>query len=1472
MKQLVDKLYKIGIRIKAKDGELQIKAPKGVLTKEIMQEIKLYKQDLIAMLSGSEAVTIPKAPTQTSYPTTAAQTRMWILHKMQESSAAYTIRLSFEVAGQLETQLLQKAFAYLLERHEILRTSFAEAANNQIVQKIHTADEVTLPVTVAKVADEAEVITGINALYAHSFSLSEAPLWKAIIFQVNETRHVISLSMHHIISDGWSMEIFVKELIYVYDCIKQQKTIDVPPLAIQYKDYAVWSQQQANETHKSYWKTKFSGEIPKLQMPSFQERPKVKTYTGATLVHDFPKTFTTQLEAFTAQEDISVFMLLVVGINILCHKYSGANDIILGTPIANRAHADLQSQIGLYLNTLAIRTTIDVNSTVKECIAQQKKSLTASYAHQTYPFDQLVDELSLERDTSRSPLFDVMVVLHNQQALFQDSSQFVEGLTLQPYSKSEKNTSQFDFTFDFFKSEQLQLQLNYNTDLYQAAQVRRMMEHLEHILGEIISNPSQKISEIQYLSKKETFQLLHEFNDTKLAYNTSQTIIDRFEDAVTKTPEKIAVISNDKKLTYAELHEKSNQLANYIQSQAPKNDQVIALCVDRSLEMMIGILGILKSGNQYLPIDSSHPESRIQYILQDSQASLVLTKKEITSFIDFSARCTLVYFDEPTIWETSAANIMQKISKNAYIIYTSGTTGNPKGVAISHQNLVNFFIALDREFGAAAAEDIWLAITNISFDISILELLWTLTRSNTVVIQPDRPVVTETIEVPDFSLFYFAAQDATSNPDKYNLLLKGAEIADAYNFSGIWVPERHFHNFGDPYPNPSVAAAAVAVKTEKVTIRSGSVVLPLHDPIRVAEEWSMVDHLSKGRVELSIASGWNPNDFVLAPENYVERHKIMRENIQTLSKLWKGESIKRINGKGDEIDVELHPKPIQDTLEIWITAAGSIKTFEYAGEIGANILTHLLGQNTEELREKIQAYRNALKANHYDPASKKVALMLHTFVSDDETFVRNTVETPFKEYLRQSANLIKPLAEAANLDIENDMDTVINMAFDRYYHSSGLFGTPTSCMSKVKMFKSIGIDEIACLIDYGIDETVVLDNLQNISKLSELMQKQQRRAAYFTERRQRQWSIPKIIEKYAVNQLQTTPSLLQEILLSEGGKTALQQLKTLLVGGEALPAELANTLLDIRQKPLYNMYGPTETTIWSSYKKVDTKDTVTIGKPLANTCMYVINEARQLCPVGVVGELCIGGDGVASGYVGREALTAKKFIANPFAINTQFPTLYKTGDLARWLPSGELECLGRIDDQVKINGHRIEIGEIENTLNQFSGITQAVVVFNTKIQDLVVHVLANAMYDETIVRNNMRSKLPSYMLPKHYYEVDEFPLNQNGKIQRKVLAERDITTYITTKYEAPRNDLDAQIVSIWEEILNLSDIGITQEFFELGGNSLKGMFLINKINEQFGVELNLLDMFSHTQIKSLSDFVQQKLDSIQKTYSNEIIL
>ncbi len=347
----------------------------------------------------------------------------------------------------------------------------------------------------------------------------------------------------------------------------------------------------------------------------------------------------------------------------------------------------------------------------------------------------------------------------------------------------------------------------------------------------------------------------------------------------------------------------------------------------------------------------------------------------------------------------------------------------------------------------------------------------------------------------DFSLFYFASADVGEYSDKYRLLIEGAKFADTHGFAAVWTPERHFHEFGGLYPNPSVTSAAIATVTERIQIRAGSVVLPLHDPLRVAEEWAVVDNLSNGRAAVSFASGWQPNDFVIAPENYANRKEVMLRGIETMRRLWRGEKVQRRDGNGIEIEVRILPRPIQRELPIWVTAAGSPETFRLAGEIGANLLTHLLGQSIEQLAGKIAIYRSAWREHGHGPATGHVTLMLHTFVGSSVDEVREKVREPFSNYLRSYVDLWLARSPGQNIGdfTEEELEDLVSYAFDRYFETSGLFGTPSTCLRMIDLLKSIDVDEVACLIDFGIDFDSVISSLHYLDTLKELSNTSSRR-------------------------------------------------------------------------------------------------------------------------------------------------------------------------------------------------------------------------------------------------------------------------------------------------------------------------------------------------------------------------------------------
>jgi natural product biosynthesis luciferase-like monooxygenase protein len=1017
--------------------------------------------------------------------------------------------------------------------------------------------------------------------------------------------------------------------------------------------------------------------------------------------------------------------------------------------------------------------------------------------------------------------------------------------------------------------------------------VLAMQEQAAALMQAAEADGQRVLAELPLWGEAERSRVLNEWNATDAPVRAEACVHRLFEEQAARTPAHAAVTCEGESLTYAELDHRANQLARRLKSLGVGPDVLVGLCVERSVEMMVGLIAIHKAGGAYVPLDPSYPKDRIAYMVEDSKVPVLLTQERLRADLP-KHRAAVICLDSD--WPSIATESSEPFDGGAqpqhlaYVIYTSGSTGKPKGVMVEHRNAVNFFAGMDHHLGEDPPGT-WLAVTSLSFDISVLELCWTLTRGFHVVIATGEersgaaPRGAHAARPLDFSLFYFSADESEGQGgeahDKYKLLLEGAKYGDQHGFSAVWTPERHFHAFGGLYPNPAVAGAAIAAVTERIKIRAGSVVLPLHHPLRVAEEWSVVDNISKGRVGISFASGWQPNDFVLKPENFADNKNIMLRNIETVRKLWRGEKCSFPGATGTDVEVGILPRPVQKELPYWVTSAGNPETFIAAGKLGANVLTHLLGQTVEELDGKLAAYRKAWKdAGH--PGEGHVTLMLHTFVGPDEAAVREKVKQPLIEYLKTSLNLVKQYAwsfpafkkregmddanSTASVDLQSlndeEMQGLMEHSFNRYYETSGLFGTPESCLKQVDAIKAIGVDEVACLIDFGVDSASVLSHLEFLNELRK--QATPRRVA------DADYSIPTLLTRHQATHLQCTPSMARMLLLDPAAVPGLRGLKRMMVGGEALQASLARELKDTIAGHLMNMYGPTETTIWSAVHRVDTVEgIVPLGKPLVNQEVYILDTRQQPTPVGVPGELVIGGKGVVRGYLHRPELTAERFVAHPFR-GTAGSRVYRTGDLARQRPDGTIEFLGRFDHQVKVRGYRIELGEIEATLLTHSGVRETVVVAreDTPGDVRLVAYLVLAGKDAVgaaDLKEHLRSRLPDYMVPAHFVTLDALPQTPNGKIDRKALPapEAGHAPVVAEAFVAPASDLEEKIAAIWKDVLKLPQVGSRDNFFDLGGHSLLAVQAHRKLRDALGRDLSITDIFRFPTIQSLSNFLGQ---------------
>ena len=1023
------------------------------------------------------------------YSISHAQRRIWILSQLNNANSAYNVHGAYEFLGDMDLLVLELAINSLFDRHEILRTVFRET-NEDVYQYILPLEEVRFEMDYVDMRSQEEfLINNIDELISIPFNLEKGPLFRATLYRLDDQKFVFVYVIHHIISDARSMDILLKELVTIYKTYKSDSPNLLEPLRVQYKDYVHWQLLRLSgeelESCKSYWLEHFKGDLPVLDLPSDKPRPSVKTYRGGLVRGFIKKTNVIKFRSLLESKSSTMLMGLLSVVNVLFYKYTGKEDIILGSPASGRNHPDLEEQIGFYINTLALRTIFDGNDSYEVLLDKVKKVCLGAYSNQLYPFDELINELSISHDASRNPLFDVMVTYqgedNNLSNLVLEEKQINrDEIVVQNYGANIVPViSKFDLIIGFTDSgDDLGVGIEYSTDLFEKSTIERMLGHVESLIEALVTRPKMAIHSLEYLEKSERNKLLETFNASGLSYSKEITVLDLIEKQVNEIPENISLICDGNSLTYKNLNELSNQYAWYLQSHyATGKEKLIAVKMERSLEMIVSILAILKTGSAYLPIDPTYPEDRVSYMLEDSNCKILLDKFEYNRFVA-----------ERTSYEANNLHVNINGTDLAYVIYTSGSTGLPKGVMIEHQNLNAFIHWSFKEFKDSTF-DKTLFVTSICFDLSIFEIFFTLASG------------------------------------------KILEILD----NGSSIPQYLDSEF-------------------KLLINT----VP-----------SVVGMLLKDNIDLS--------------------------------------SVSILNMAGEPI------KP--------------------------NYL--------EGLRGKVEEIRN--------------------------------------------------------------------------------------------------------------------------------------------------------------------------------------------------------------------LYGPTEATTYSTIFRMDFEDRVLIGSPISNTQIYILNESHKIQPIGVVGEIYIGGSGLARGYINRPDLTLEKFIDHPFIKGER---LYKTGDIGRWLMDGNIEFIGRKDDQVKVRGYRIELGEIESVIQQYDEVLSNLVISKKLVSgdnELVAYIIGEKGIEIKGLRAYLKTKLPDYMIPPYFVELDEFPLTPNGKLDKKSLPSPEEFNVITgVEYIAPRNSIEEKLAHAWSKVLNVdkSLIGVNDNFFEIGGNSLKLMKLSNLIYREFNVKLKIFSFFQNSEITSQSNLIK----------------
>jgi len=1050
-------------------------------------------------LGFSEFPLVPR-PTGGPVPLSTAQQQVWLHGQLVPEVPLYNEVLILERMGSLNREILEQSFQEIIRRHEALRTTFAveDGSPAQVIAE-HCDFELSVTDLSGEPSDkqEASILAIATGEVRQPFDLAKRPPIRARLLRRSAQNHILIVTLHTIIADEGSLNILARELATLYEAYSAGEPSPLPDLRIQYGDYAHWQrgwlEGDVLQQHISYWRERLV-DIPVLDLPTDRPRPPVQGFRGGRESVQLSQSLSVSLKELSDLEGVSLFVTLLAAFQTLLSRYTGQRDMVVGSIVPGR-EAVTEDLIGLFAHTVLIRAETEREGTFRELLWRIRDLSNRDCEYQNMPVDRLVGELQSERDLSRNPLFQVLFSLTASTSLAQPGWEIVNCEVDSGTAKVDLQLQVYDRPNGIFAG------FIYNSDIFDAGTIRRMAHHFHTVLEGIVSNPDQRLSELPLLSPAESHQLLTEWNNTRTDYPRDSQLHHLFEAQAERTPNATGVVFGDEQLTYRELNRRANQLAHHLVKLGVGPDVLVGIFVDRSLEMVVGLLGILKAGGAYVPLDPAFPAERIAFMVQDSEVAVLLTQRHLVDSIpDNRAKVVVLDADWNEIAKEDTDNPVDRGNAEnlAYVIYTSGSTGKPKGVQIPHGAVVNFMTSMRQAPGMIEADRL-LSVTTLSFDIAGLEIYL-----------------------------------------------------------------------------PLIVGASVEIVSREVS----------------------------------------------------------SDGYQLLSKL---------------------------------------------ASSGATVM-------------------------------------------------------------------------------------------------------------------------------------------------------------------------------------QATPATWR--MLMEAGWKGTPQLK-ILCGGEAISRKLATQLLQ-RCGSLWNMYGPTETTIWSTCSKIESEQaTIVIGRPIANTDIFILDELLQPVPIGVSGELHIGGDGLARGYLKRPDLTAEKFIASPFAHNPG-ARIYKTGDLARYLPNGDIECLGRIDHQVKLRGFRIELGDIESALRQHSGVDDTVVVAREDTpgdKRLVAYFVPSQQTAPTTgeLRDFLKEKLPDYMVPSAFVTLEAMPLTPNGKVNRRALPAPEHTSLAPEEnFAAPKDDLESQLVAIWESVLGVRPIGVRHSFFELGGDSLVAVRLMHRVEQAFGKHLSIATLFQAPTIEQLSGILRQK--------------
>ncbi len=702
--------------------------------RQALLKVLLEKEGLFEALD--RPITVRKSNEQ--LPLSAAQQQFWLLEKINPGSPSYSLSYPLEIVGELNVDIFQQSLTQIIHRHEILRTTFS-TVEGKPAQVVLSDVSFSLPVVdlqdLGPVEQEKIVERRLLEYGQQGFDLSKGPLLRACLLRLAPTRSLLLLSVHHIVFDGWSFSILLSELQKIYEAALSGIPSGLPDLAIQYADYAIWQKQQSSklESQLAYWENQLSGALPLLNLPGDRLRPSEPSFRGAIQTFKLSRSLHDALERLSQAEGVTLFMALLAAFKSLLYRYTGASDLLVGTPFANRKRSELQNLMGPFINTVVLRTDFDDTLSFQQLLHQVRQVVLEAEANQDVPFDQVVQALQPQRDSSYNPLFQIMFVMQNAPL----AATKVADLTFTP-RVSDSGVSKFDLLLELVSSSENGTSgwFEYSTDLFDKSTIGRLIGHFQTLLEGLIRHPQKPICELPLLTDREQHQMLVEWNQTQVDYPKHQCLHHLFEQQVARSPEAVAITFEGQQLTYRELDQRSNQLAAYLETLGVKPNALVGVLMARSLEMVIALLGILKAGGAYVPLDPTYPSERLSFISSDAQLSVLLTQPHLRPRVPDNVAQNVAQlvcierrlFDrlpQPTANAMSALSKRVKPDDAAYVIYTSGSTGQPKGVVNIHSGICNRLFWMQDAYQINQADSV-LQKTPFSFDVSVWEFFWPL--------------------------------------------------------------------------------------------------------------------------------------------------------------------------------------------------------------------------------------------------------------------------------------------------------------------------------------------------------------------------------------------------------------------------------------------------------------------------------------------------------------------------------------------------------------------------------------------------------------------------------------------------------------------------------------------------------------------------------------------------------------------------